>query len=97
MGQVILTRLRMSLGEFFLNLQDGTPYMTEVLGTNTVGTYDLAIQDRILGSPGVSANGITAYSSSLDPVTRALTMTATVDTIYSSDDGTTAVTISETL
>ena len=93
-GQLITTRLKMTLGEYFLDQTDGTPYMTEVLGNNTIKTRDLAIQDRILATQGVSTNGIVAYSPSLNPQTRALTQTATVDTIYSSDDGSTTVTVS---
>ena len=93
-GQLITTRLKMTLGEYFLDTSDGTPYMAEVLGNNTLTTRDLAIQDRILGTQGVSTNGITAYSASEDPQTRALTQTATADTIYSADDGSTTVTVS---
>ena len=93
-GQLIETRLRMSVGDYFLNARDGTPYLTQVLGYNTAGTRDFAIQDRILSTQGVDE--ITQYSSSNDTLTRALSMTATVDTAYGSDAGST-VTIAETL
>lgn len=79
-GQAVLTRLRLLTGEWFLDLTAGTPYATQVLGKNTAATYDTAIRSRILGTEGVS--GIASYSSSLNPTTRALTITATIDTIY---------------
>ncbi len=79
-GQAIGTRLRLWLGEFFLDTTDGTPHLTQVLGPRAGRNPDAAIKQRILGTPGVSS--ITSYSSSFDGRTRALTVTATVDTIY---------------
>lgn len=79
-GQAVLTRLKLLTGEWFLDVTEGTPYATQILGKNTSATYDTAIRSRILGTQGVS--GIASYSSSLNPTTRALSITATIDTIY---------------
>lgn len=54
--------------------------MQSVVGYNTRGIYDRAIQEQILSVTGVT--GITSYSSSLDTKTRLLTVTATVQTAY---------------
>ena len=86
-GQAVMTRLRLLTGEWFLNQAEGTPYNTEILGAGTTPTYDLAISERILGTQGVVS--ILKYSSSRDPATRALTVTATIDTIYSQDQNST--------
>lgn len=81
-GQLVLTRLRLSTGEWFLDQTEGTPYSTEIVGRNTTATYDAAIQDRVLGTEGVLA--ITAYSSDLNRATRALAVNMTLSTIFGS-------------
>ncbi|WP_142850931.1 hypothetical protein [Telmatospirillum sp. J64-1] len=79
-AQAVATRLRLLAGEWFLDLRDGTPYAPAVLGRHTAVSYDLAVRERILGTPGVRA--IAAYESALDPESRRLTVAVTVDTIY---------------
>ncbi len=79
-GQAVETRLLLLTGEWFLDVTEGTPYTTEVLGTDMQDTYDLAIRDRILGTEGVVE--IVKYSSVLDHEARALRIEATIDTIY---------------
>lgn len=79
-GQAVKTRLLLLTGEWFLDVTEGTPYTTEVLGTDTQSTYDFAIRDRILGTEGVVE--IITYSSVLDHEARALRIEATIDTIY---------------
>ena len=94
-GQAVLTRLELFTGEWFLDTSEGTPYATEILGTGTESVYDLAIQDRILNTEGVAS--IVSYQSSKS-AERALTVTCTVDTIYSDDfTGNSQTTISTTL
>ena len=75
-AQAVLTRLELWRGEWFLDVTDGTPYMQDILGRNT--NYDLEIQNRILSTTGVLE--ITSYSSSV--VNRALSVQATINTIY---------------
>lgn len=80
--QSIGTRLRLWLGEWFLNTQDGTPYLTEILGERYGKAPDAAIKRRILGTPGVSQ--IISYSSQFSgSASRILTVNVTVQTIYS--------------
>lgn len=75
-GQAVLTRLKLWRGEWFLDVTEGTPYLQDILGHNT--NYDLEIQARILGTPGVLE--ITDYASSV--VNRALTVRCTLNTLY---------------
>lgn len=79
-AQLILTRLKLWVGEFFADTSDGMPWATDVLGNRTASTYNEAIRDRILSTEGVTE--ITKYSSTL--VNRELTVNATVQTEYGS-------------
>lgn len=79
-AQAVLTRLLLFAGEWFLDTTDGTPWRTDVLGKYTKDTYDTIISQRILSTDGVQ--GISAYSSSYDATARALSISATLDTIY---------------
>lgn len=83
-AQAILTRLNLWAGEWFLDTKEGTPYEAQILGHNTQATRDLAIQQRILGTVGVTE--LTSYSSSV--AGRRLSVSATVQTQY----GTTTLT-----
>nr|WP_314614269.1 hypothetical protein [uncultured Pseudomonas sp.] len=79
-GQAVMTRLRLSKGEWFIDTADGTPWSTEVLGERTAATRDAAIKKRILGTPGVVQ--IDSYDSSIDASTRRFTVNATITTAY---------------
>ena len=79
-AQAVQTRLGLRQGEWFLDTTVGTPYDSQILGAGKVASYDYAIQAVILGTQGV--NQITAYSSNVDPTTRAATVQCTIDTIY---------------
>jgi len=79
-GQLILTRLKLFTGEWFLDTTEGTPYYQNILGKGTQGSYDLAIQARVLDTQGVAA--IVSYTSILNTTTRSLSVELTVDTIY---------------
>jgi hypothetical protein len=79
-AQLIQTRLGLWAGEWYLDLTQGTPWATQVLGHGTSSVYDSAIRAVILGTTGVT--GIASYSSSLNPTTRRLTINATVNNAY---------------
>ena len=85
-AQAVQTALLLVQGEWFLDTTVGVPWSTKILGYGTTPTYDLAIKEAILGAEGVTS--ITSYSSSLDPATRRLTVTADISTEF----GTTTVT-----
>jgi hypothetical protein len=76
--QAVETRLTLWSGEWFLDTREGTPYATEVLGRGTQATYDQAIKERVLDTPGVTS--IDEYTSVLDG--RALTVSVAISTIY---------------
>lgn len=78
-AQAVWTRLLLFAGEWFLDNTDGTPYRTEILGRNTMSSYDSAIRERILDTPGVVE--IVDYASVLTP-DRKLTIAATISTQY---------------
>jgi hypothetical protein len=79
-AQAVKTRLGLTQGEWFLDNTAGTPWNTQILGAGTQNIYDLAIQNEILGTQGVTA--ILDYASNLNRSTRALTVTATINTQY---------------
>lgn len=79
-AQAVKTRLGLATGEWFLDLNEGTPYATQILGEGTLMLYDQAIQDRILGTQGVLS--LDQYASVLDQETRALTVSCLISTIY---------------
>lgn len=78
-AQAVRTRLALWTGEWFLDMTEGTPFTTQVMGTGTQALYDSAIKDRILGTDGVLS--ISDYASTLDR-DRKLTVSAKITTIY---------------
>lgn len=80
-AQAVKTGLLLFLGEYFADTTVGMPWDTDVFGFNTASIYDAAIQQQIEQTEGVRS--IVNYSSSLNRVTRTLTINCTIDTIYS--------------
>ena len=78
-GQLVMTRLRLNYGEWFVDLTQGTPWKTQVLGERTAATRDLVVRDRVLDTIGVT--DIPTYGSRLDD-TRTWSVAMTVQTIY---------------
>ena len=79
-AQLAMTRMNLWTGQWFLDLNEGTPYSTQVLGKHTQSLYDNAITQRLLGTTGVES--LAAYQSHLDRATRKLTYSATLTTFY---------------
>lgn len=77
-AQAVLTRMRLYTGEWFLDTEEGLD-KSLILGYGTAGTRDVAIQQRILGTPGVQA--IDSYSSNVDSA-RGFTVACLLTTIY---------------
>ena len=75
-AQAVQTRLNLWVGEWFLDVTDGTPYMQDILGRNT--NYDFEIKARILTTPGVVS--ITDYTSTV--TNRALSVQCVIQTAY---------------
>lgn len=79
-AQSIKTRLKLTQGEWFLDVTEGTPYDAQILGAGKVATYSAAIQQIILATSGVTE--ITGYTSNYDPTTRKVSVSCTVSTVY---------------
>ena len=79
-AQAALTRLMLWLGEWFLDLEDGMPWNTQVLGKYTGDLRDVAIQTRVLGTPGVTE--IVNYYSQFTTSARKFSAQVTLNTPY---------------
>ena len=79
-AQAVKTRLGLIQGEWFLDVNAGTPYDSKILGAGKVATYDAAIQDIISNTQGVRS--ILVYTSGVDPVKRGAQINCTIDTVY---------------
>lgn len=77
-AQAVLTRLRLFAREWFLDQREGLD-LEQVLGYGTQATRDQQVQERILGTQGVT--GISAYSSRVSGRDFIVTA-ATVETLY---------------
>lgn len=79
-AQAVLTRLRLWLGEWFIDVTEGTPYQQAILGKHTSRTVEPAIRKRILETEGVTS--IESFSISTDPDNRQVSASAIVNTLY---------------
>lgn len=76
-AQAILTRVRLFVEEWFLDLKEGLD-LKRILGVRTAATRDAEVKRRIVGTPGVKS--LVAYSSTVRG--RSFSVSATVNTIY---------------
>lgn len=67
-AQVVQTSLKLWLGEWYLNINAGTPWLEGVVGKHDEQTADLTIQTQIANSQGVVS--LNTYSSTINPTTR---------------------------
>lgn len=79
-AQAVWTRLRLWVGEWFLDQTEGTPYQQAILGKHTRASIEPAIRSRILETQGVT--GIEQFNLSTDPDERKVTINATISTAY---------------
>jgi hypothetical protein len=79
-GQAVMTRLKLWKEEWFLDSEEGTPYLQGVIGKHSEQTRETVMRTRILNTEGVT--GITSYESIIDPETRKLNLSVSIDTIY---------------
>jgi hypothetical protein len=76
-SQSAKTRLRLFLGEWFLNLSEGVPYYREVFVKNpSIPVITAIFRRALLACPGVSS--VIALSVTVDPRTRKATVNGTV-------------------
>jgi len=83
-AQAVQTRLKLWSGEWFLDVTEGTPYLSGILGKYTNDTVDQLIKQRILETQGVKS--ILDYQGVYNGDTRSYTVGATIDTVYGSTD-----------
>lgn len=79
-AQAVMTRLKLWVGEWFIDQTEGTPYQQAILGKRTRASIEPAIRSRILETQGVTA--IDEFSISIDPDERKVTINATISTAY---------------
>lgn len=79
-GQLVESRMMLWKGQWFLNVQDGMPWATRVLGKYTSDTRDDAVQDRINATTGVLDIG--DYNSQIDVQRRIFTVHANINTVF---------------
>lgn len=79
-AQAILTRLKLWLGEWFADTSDGTGWNQSIVGKHSKNLYELTLRQRVLETQGVV--NIIDFQSTLDPDTRRLTVSMTVNTVY---------------
>lgn len=81
-GQSVLTRLKLWIGEWFADTSDGTGWNQSVLGKRSKSLYELTLRQRVLSTFGVVS--IENFQSNLDTKKRHLTVSMTINTIYGS-------------
>lgn len=79
-GQSVLTRLLLWLGEWFLNTDEGTAYLQGILGKHSQEQANVTIQDRVTDTQGVV--DFSNYQSQKVPVTRGFDVAFDIDTVY---------------
>jgi hypothetical protein len=77
-AQAIKTRLNLWQGQWFLNTQQGVPYLQSILGKRNLMTAEREIANAILETPGVKK--IEALSVSIQA--RRVSVNAIVVTLY---------------
>lgn len=79
-GQAVETGLLLWLGEWYLDISLGTPYIEGVLGKYSQATADATIQTQVLNVTGVV--NISSYASQINSDTRAMSIQLSINTIY---------------
>ena len=74
--QGVIRRLRLFLGEYFLDATTGTPWFQGILGKTAQGAAEASLKQRIITSPGVV--GIVSFTFDTDPSERRITVNASV-------------------
>ncbi len=81
-AQAVWTRLRLWVGEWFIDQTEGTPYQQAALGTNKKATIEPAIRARILGTQNVTS--IESFDLVINPDDRKASISAVINTAFGS-------------
>ena len=87
--QAVNIHLRTWIGEWFLDLDHGVPYLSEVLGKRRPEMVEAVLRQHILGVRGVRS--ISAFRLRIDPTTRLATATWEGETDAGTANGTVSV------
>lgn len=79
-AQAVQTAVLLWLGEWYLNIDNGTPFLQGVFGKHSKEEANLTLQDRILNVQNVT--GLENFASVIDPVSRRMSLTATLNTAF---------------
>lgn len=79
-AQVVQTSLLLWLGEWYLDLTIGMPWIQGVLGKHNQATADITVQDYILNIQGVT--DIQNFLSTSDQANRKYSASTLLDTVY---------------
>ncbi|CNH77713.1 hypothetical protein [Yersinia pekkanenii] len=74
--QAVICRLKLFLGEYFLNMTEGTPWFQSILGKTSLDIAAANIKERIITTPGVM--GLTRFEFNADMQTRKITIYASL-------------------
>lgn len=77
-AQNVKTRLALWRGTWFIDTDEGTPWLQEILGKQEA--VDVVLKSRILETPGVIS--LQSFESILNPDTRSLSVTAIINTRF---------------
>ncbi|HBC9239942.1 TPA: hypothetical protein KE809_003418 [Klebsiella oxytoca] len=77
--QACISRLRLFLGEYFLDATDGTPWFQSILGKASRDIAEANIKQRLLGTRGVIA--INSFEMTSDTKERKISVVATLTDI----------------
>ncbi|MGO3890074.1 MAG: hypothetical protein ACTJHW_03765 [Paenalcaligenes sp.] len=84
-AQTIVTRLKLFLGEYFRDVDDGTPWFQSVLGKfENINAVEALLRNRIARSPGVVR--LLSFDMQFDLDDRSLSIQAQVLTEYGEQD-----------
>ena len=81
-AQNVMTRLQLWRGTWFIDTDEGMPWLQQVLGKRDVA--ETVIRSRILGTEGVVS--IESFESVFDPDARSLTVQCKINTAYGEAD-----------
>lgn len=74
--QAVIRRLRLFLGEYFLDATDGTGWFSGILGKTRQDFAEAALKRRIITTPGII--GISSFSLTVEPRERRISVQASV-------------------
>jgi len=86
--QTVGTRMRLFVGEYFRDVNEGTPWFQTILGkSGTLTAKNAAIKNRILNTPNVIQ--LTSFTATLNPDNRTYYVSVGILTTYGQLDFTT--------